>query len=67
MTVAANVKQCVSTLKTIEAQLSILALNSNVTEASRAFHETMLVLSEIRTDIQKREKQLEAEEPQYKG
>lgn len=67
MTVAANVNQVLSTIKGIEAQLSSLALNSNVPEASRVFHNTMLVIGEIKADLEKRKNQLEIEEPQYKS
>lgn len=67
MTVAANVNQCLSTIKGIEAQLSSLALNSNIEEASKVFHETMMVIDEIKLDLQNRKSQLEVEEPQYKG
>ncbi|HAQ08887.1 MAG TPA: hypothetical protein DCR24_15775 [Bacillus bacterium] len=67
MTVAANVNQCLSTIKGIEAQLSSLALNSSIEEASRVFHETMMVIEEIKMDLQDRKTQLEVEEPQYKG
>lgn len=67
MTVAANVNQCLATIKGIETQLSVLALNSTIDEASRAFHETMLVIEEIKLDLEKRKSQIEVEEPQYKG
>jgi hypothetical protein len=67
MTVGADVNQVLSTIKGIEAQLSSLALNSNVPEASKSFHETMLVMTEIKTDLEKRKIQLEIEEPQYKS
>ncbi len=67
MTVGSNVNQLLSTIKGIEAQLSALALNSTIPEASRAFHETMLVISEIKTDLEKRKIKVEIEEPQYKS
>lgn len=67
MTVAANVNQCLSTIKGIEAQLSTLALNTNVEEASRVFHETMMVIDEIKLDLEQRKNELEVKEPQYKG
>lgn len=67
MTVAANVNQCLSTIKGIEAQLSSFAINSNVPEASKIFHETMMVIDEIKKDLEQRKIQLEKEEPQYKG
>jgi len=67
VTVAANVNQCLSTIKGIEAQLSTFALNSTVSEASKIFHETMMVIGEIKMDLEQRKIQLEKEEPQYKG
>jgi hypothetical protein len=67
LTVAANVNQCLSTIKGIEAQLSSLAINSTVDEASRIFHETMLVINEIKLDLENRKTELEIQEPQYKG
>jgi Protein of unknown function (DUF1657) len=38
MTVISNVKQCIATLKGIEAQLSILALQSQDESAQKVFH-----------------------------
>lgn len=67
MTVAANVNQCLSTIKGIEAQLSSMAINTTVDEASRIFHETMLVINEIKLDLENRKTELEIQEPQYKG
>jgi hypothetical protein len=67
LTVAANVNQCLSTIKGIEAQLSSMALNTTVDEASKVFHETMLIIDEIKNDLENRKTQLEVEEPQYQG
>lgn len=67
MTVAANVNQCLATIKGIEAQLSIFALNSVEDEAQKAFHEAMLVIGEIKNDLLERKNKLELEEPQYKN
>ena len=67
MTIASDVNQVLSTIKGIEAQLSSMALTTNVPEASKVFHETMLVVGEIKTDLQNRKTQLETEEPQYKS
>ncbi|WP_054860287.1 DUF1657 domain-containing protein [Gracilibacillus sp. JCM 18860] len=67
MTVSSNVKQCLATLKSIEAGLSSLAINSSDEEAKRLFHEQMLVMEEIKQDIMKRIGELEREEEQYKG
>jgi hypothetical protein len=66
MTVISNVKQCLYSLKGIESQLSILALNSNHEEARQVFHETMLTISEINEELMQRAEKLQREEPQYK-
>jgi len=67
MTVISNVKQCLYSLKGIESQLSILALNSNHEEASQVFHESMLTISEINIELTDRMENLQREEPQYKN
>jgi hypothetical protein len=67
MTVASSVNQSVATLKNIEAQLSIFALNSQDETASRTFHEVMLMMEDIKKDLQARVTKLELEEPQYKN
>ncbi|PLS18198.1 hypothetical protein CVD28_07870 [Bacillus sp. M6-12] len=67
MTVASEVKQCVSNLKGIEASLSSLALRTEDDESKRILHETMMVVGEIVTDLKKRVGELEREEFQYKG
>jgi copper chaperone CopZ len=67
VTIASNVKQCLSTIKGIEAQLSSLALNSLDEEAKVIFHETTLTISEVKKDLQYRVLELVRQEPQYKG
>jgi hypothetical protein len=67
MTVAANVNQCLSTIKGIEAQLSLFALNFQDETAKRILHETMLVMEEVKKDLESRVTELELEEPQYKN
>lgn len=67
MTTFSNVKQTFLTIKNIEAQLSSLALNSRDKEASKAFHESMLIMGLIKDDLQNRIFELERMEPQYKG
>lgn len=66
MTVISNVKQSLSTIKGIEAQLSMLALNSLDPEAQKIFHETMNTMNEIKKDLQIRVNEMILEEPQYK-
>jgi hypothetical protein len=67
VTIASNVKQCLSTMKGIEAQLSSMALNSLDTEAQVIFHEATITIEEIRKDLQYRVLELERNEPQYSG
>ncbi|MEH7077019.1 DUF1657 domain-containing protein [Neobacillus drentensis] len=67
MTIASNVKQCLSTIKGIEAQLSSFALNSIDTGAQAIFHEASLTIGEVKKDLQYRVLELERHEPQYKG
>ncbi|ASB88909.1 DUF1657 domain-containing protein [Bacillus sonorensis] len=67
MTIGAQVKQCLASLKSIEAGLSALALKSRDEEAKRLFHETMMVSEEVMSDLKKRVGELEREEYQYKG
>ncbi|KAA6482648.1 DUF1657 domain-containing protein [Bacillus swezeyi] len=67
MTVGAQVKQCLASLKSIEAGLSTLALKSKDEEAKRLFHETMMMSKEVILDLKKRVGELEREEYQYKG
>ena len=66
MTVISNVKQTIATLKGIEAQLSILALNSQEEKAQKAFHDMMLLVEEVKNDLHNRQVEMELEEPQYK-
>lgn len=67
MTIAASVKQCLSTIKGIEAQLSSLALNSLDNTAKEVFHESMTAMELVGKDLQMRVLELERLEPQYKG
>ncbi|MCC3355937.1 DUF1657 domain-containing protein [Bacillus sp. REN16] len=67
MTVGSQVKQCLSSIKSIEASLSSLALRTQDTKAKQTFHETMLVMDEILNDLKIRVGEIEREEYQYKG
>lgn len=66
VTVISSVKQCLSTIKGIEAQLSTLALNSQDEEAQRTFHEMMMLMNDVKKDLQVRVNEIILEEPQYK-
>lgn len=67
MTVASDVKQCLSNIKSIEAQLSSLSLNSLDEGTKEIFHNTMLTMISVKKDLQARVLELERLEPQYKG
>ena len=67
MTVASQVKQCVASLKNIEATLNSFAIQSQDEEAQEVFRETCLTARRVLTELEKRVGELELEEPQYKG
>ncbi|WP_078553194.1 DUF1657 domain-containing protein [Bacillus alkalicellulosilyticus] len=67
MTVASQVKQCLSTLKGIEATLDTFSLEAKNEETRKVFHETCLLTRRVIADIEVRTGELEREEPQYKG
>ncbi|OLO42643.1 hypothetical protein BTR23_01120 [Alkalihalophilus pseudofirmus] len=67
MTVASQVKQCLSTLKGIEASLNTFSIETEDEEARQVFHETCLTTRKVIGDIEKRIGELEREEPQYNG
>ncbi|AXR19790.1 DUF1657 domain-containing protein [Bacillus thuringiensis] len=67
MTVIASVKTCLASVRGAQASLSSLSLNSTDDEAKRVFHECMLEMDSVITDLKDRVSVLEREEPQYKG
>ena len=67
MTVGADLKQCLATIKSIEAGLSSLAINTNAEDEQQLYHEQMMVIEEIKQDLMKRIGDVEREEEQYKG
>ncbi|MDQ0214085.1 MULTISPECIES: DUF1657 domain-containing protein [Bacillaceae] len=67
MTVGSDVKQCLASLKGVEASLSSLAIRTQDNESKKTLHETMMVVNELVTDLKKRVGELEREEFQYKG
>ncbi|WP_313799695.1 DUF1657 domain-containing protein [Cytobacillus sp.] len=66
MTTISSVNQCVATIRSIESQLSGLALNSQEVAAQRTFHDMMNTINEIKKDLQFRVNEMVLEEPQYK-
>ncbi|HER2159175.1 TPA: DUF1657 domain-containing protein, partial [Streptococcus pyogenes] len=62
MTIGSEVKQCLASLKGVEANLSSLALRTQDNESKQTLHETMMVVNEVVTDLKKRVGELEREE-----
>jgi hypothetical protein len=52
MIIASEGKQTLASLKGIESQLSVFALHSREEEAQKAFHEAMVLVSEMKHEIQ---------------
>ncbi|MCD8502622.1 MAG: DUF1657 domain-containing protein [Bacillaceae bacterium] len=67
MTVASQVKQCLASLKSIEASLNTFALQAENEEAKEVFHQNCLKTRKVIAQIEARVSKIELEEPQYKG
>lgn len=67
MTIGSEVKQCLASLKGIEANLFSLAIRTPDDEAKRVLRETKVIVNGVVADIQKRVVEMEVEETQYKG
>jgi len=67
MTVAMSVKKTLADLKGSKATLKIYSLQAANEEAKEIYKETTDVMEDIISDLERRVKTLEFEEPQYKG
>lgn len=67
MTVGSKVKQTLANLKGIESTLRIYSVQSSSNEESEIYKAALKTTESVTSDIQKRLKTLEFEEPQYKG
>ncbi|MDC3412730.1 DUF1657 domain-containing protein [Aquibacillus sp. 3ASR75-11] len=67
MTIGTQVKQCLSSIKSIEAGLSSLAIRTQDKETKAILEESAGTIGEIKHDMKARIKDLEREEDQYKG
>ncbi|WP_379967831.1 DUF1657 domain-containing protein [Ectobacillus sp. sgz5001026] len=67
MTIVANVKSCLASVKGAQSSLSVLAQDTVDNHTKQLFHECMMELDDVISDLQKRISHLENEEPQYKG
>ncbi|MFY4776951.1 DUF1657 domain-containing protein [Metabacillus sp. RGM 3146] len=67
MTISSEVKQCLANLKSAQASLSDFALKTGNKDSKKVFHECMMHMDPIISDLKERVGELEREEPQYKG
>ncbi|TCP31777.1 uncharacterized protein DUF1657 [Scopulibacillus darangshiensis] len=67
MTIGSQVKQSLASVKSIEAILSSLTVQSEDKTAKKAFDESRVLAARVAEDLQKRVGELEREEAQYKG
>jgi hypothetical protein len=67
LTIVANVKQSLASLKGVEADLSRLALHTEDYESKRTLHETMMLVHEVVMELKKRIEEIDQEELQDKG
>lgn len=67
MTVGSQVKQCLASLKSIEATLNNFAIKSEDEQARLTFHETCLKTRKVIKQIESRIGEIEFQEPEYKG
>jgi hypothetical protein len=66
MTVGSQVKSCFSSIKSVEASLSLLINKTQHEQSKQAFEQTEQLIAEIKEDLKKQVIQLMKEEPQYK-
>lgn len=67
MTVASKLKQTISSLKGVESTLRIYSLQAQNKELKVVYRNAVKDIDEVIQSLQKREKAIELEEPQYKS
>ncbi|MZQ81970.1 DUF1657 domain-containing protein [Paenibacillus sp. 5J-6] len=67
MTVAAQVKTTLASLKSAQASLETFALSTENQEAKQLYETAAMAAQDIVNQVSSRVQQLENEEPQYKG
>lgn len=67
MTVAAQVKTTLASLKSAQANLETFALSTQNQEAKQLFENAAKTTQQVVDQVASRVQQLETEEPQYKG
>lgn len=66
MTVGSEVRTCYATIKSIEAELSTLAVETTDNKAKETLEKSIEIIEEIKADLDKQLIMLINEEPQYK-
>lgn len=66
MTVGSEVRTCYATIKSIEAGLTTLAIQTNENETKQTIEKGKQLITEIKQDLDKQLIKLTNEEPQYK-
>ncbi len=67
MTVASQLKKTIATLKGIQSTLELYSLQSYNEDEKSTYKDSLKTTNEVISDLEKRLKLLEYEEPQYKG
>ena len=67
MTVGSKVKQTLVSLKGVQATLGIYSAQTQDGNSVAVYKESLKIIDEVITDLDKRIQTLEFEEPQYKG
>lgn len=67
MTVASDVKTCLANLKSAQASLEQFALSTQNQQAKQVFSSAAETTQQVIQQVEERVKQLEQEEPQYRG
>ncbi|SFI61512.1 DUF1657 domain-containing protein [Thermoflavimicrobium dichotomicum] len=67
MTVGSDVKTCLANLKSAQASLEQFALSTQNQQAKQLFTSAAQTTQQVIQQVESRIKQLESEEPQYKG
>lgn len=66
MTVGSEVRTCYATLKSIEAGLNTIIIQTNKSETKKTLEEGVQLIKDIKADMNKQLIKLMNEEPQYK-
>ncbi|MDT3698041.1 MAG: DUF1657 domain-containing protein [Thermincola sp.] len=67
MTIASNLKTCLASLKSAQADLEQFALGTQNQEAKSLFENAAKTTQQVVLQVEGRVQQIEQQEPQYKG